>query len=312
MLYSLFTLNDQGGVDEIITLDVVNSFSETHAAKVPSAAVETGYNVSDNMSLENSVFQISGVITDSKFRVRGHLVTYKNGEFVKDTNEAENQSPAQQQGIVSDKPSLVIRDRLLALRQEKQVFGILESEDASNLEMSRNRVIFPCVLTSIGFNKTDNSDAFYPTLSIQQIRVTDVKFSTVAKPTEELIPLAQSKLAGKNAQSTGGTGNTDQGTSSEAAKIEKQAKETEDKLKKLQNGDLDPAEAAKQAQAADRDRLIHMKNDYISARAEADSQLAENIKKYPRVDQQQAFRKATIDKIMREKYGVFWSAQLDR
>lgn len=217
MLYSLFTLNDSGNVDEIISLDVVSSFKEKYSSNIPENPVEAGFNVSDTINLSNPTFSISGLITDSKFNVGGQLVRYVNGEFVK-SGFGESQPE-----IKLDKPSLVIRNRLIDLYMKKEVFGILEHLDADAPESSSVRYVYPCALADLDFDKSDSSDAIFPSMTIKNIRVTYVEFREVKDPVPDLIPLVKDHLNAGNV--TGTTGSTPVVTNSGGGEVSAALKE---------------------------------------------------------------------------------------
>lgn len=244
MLYSLFTLNDAGNVNEIFSLDVVNSFKEQYSANIPENPVESGFNVSDTINLTNPTFSLSGLITDSKFNVAGHLVRYVNGEFVK--GSAAGEQPDQ---IQLEKPSLVLRQRLIDLQLNKEVFGILEHLDPDNPQQTSVRYIYPCALSDLNFDKSDASDALYPSMTIKNIRVTYVEFTTVKDAVPDLIPLVKDHLNAGNVSGT--TGTTPEVKSSEAEDFLKDQKKAADAATKdvTQNLGGDPAAHAAQEKA---------------------------------------------------------------
>ena len=51
---------------------------------------------------------------------------------------------------------------------------------------SKVRDIFPCVLSSLGFSKSDAASAIYPTMSIERIRYATVTIGKVTNPVAEL------------------------------------------------------------------------------------------------------------------------------
>ena len=77
---------------------------------------------------------------------------------------------------------------MIKLWENKEIFGILESTNINNIRGTKVRDIFPCVLSNLGFNKSDAASAIYPTMSIEKIRYAVVTVGTVKNPTPELIP----------------------------------------------------------------------------------------------------------------------------
>ena len=183
LIYTLYLVDDNSNITETISLDVVNSFGEDYSSNIAQNTVENGYVISDSISINNPKFSIAGVITDSKFRVRGQLVVFNGNTFVKSQGDNRDQF----QTISDDDYAEKAKARLIKLWENKEIFGILESTDINNLQGSKVRNIFPCVLSSLGFNKSDAAAAIYPTMSIERIRYAIVKVSAVKNPLPELL-----------------------------------------------------------------------------------------------------------------------------
>ena len=204
MIYTLYLVDDNSNITETISLDVINSFGEDYSSNIAQNTVENGYVISDSISINNPKFSIGGVITDSKFRVKGQLVVFNGNTFVK--SQGDNQD--QFQTISDDDYAEKVKARLIKLWENKEIFGILEATDINNVKGSKVRDIFPCVLSSLGFSKSDAASAIYPTMSIERIRYSVVAVSTVTDPTPELIPKykesveAQSKTNSSAAKSS--------------------------------------------------------------------------------------------------------------
>lgn len=204
MIYTLYLVDDNSNITETISLDIINSFGEDYSSNIAQNTVENGYVISDSISISNPKFSISGVITDSKFRVSGHLVVFDGNSFVK--TQADSRSQIQQ--ISDDDYAESVKNRLIKLWENKEIFGILESTDINNINGSKIRNIFPCVLSNLGFNKSDAASAIYPTMSIERIRYAVVNVTAVKNPTPELIPkynesvATQSKTSSSSASTT--------------------------------------------------------------------------------------------------------------
>lgn len=184
MIYTLYLVDDNNNITETISFDVIKSFGEDYSSSIAQNAVENGYVISDSISINNPKFSVSGVITDSKFRVKGHLVVFNGNTFEK--SQGDNREQFQQ--ISDDDYADKVKDRLIKLWENKEVFGILESKDINNVKGSKVRNIFPCVLSSLSFDKSSADAALYPTMSIEKIRYAVVTVGTVKNPTPELIP----------------------------------------------------------------------------------------------------------------------------
>lgn len=198
MIYTLYLVDDNSNITETISLDVINSFGEDYSSSIAQNAVENGYVISDSISISNPKFSISGVITDSKFRVKGHLVVFNGNTFVK--SQGDNRDQFQQ--ISDDDYAEKVKARLIKLWENKEIFGILESTDINNLQGSKVRNVFPCVLSNLGFNKSDAAAAIYPTMSIERIRYAVVTTTTVKNPTPELIPKYKESVEAQSKTST--------------------------------------------------------------------------------------------------------------
>ena len=184
LIYTLYLVDDNSNITETISLDVVNSFGEDYSSNIAQNTVENGYVISDSISISNPKFSIAGVITDSKFRVRGQLVVFNGNTFVKSQGDNRDQF----QTISDDDYAEKVKDRLIKLWENKEIFGILESTNINNIRGTKVRDIFPCVLSNLGFNKSDAASALYPTMSIERIRYAVVTTTTVKNPTPELVP----------------------------------------------------------------------------------------------------------------------------
>ena len=182
MIYTLYLVDDNSNITETISLDVINSFGEDYSSNIAQNTVENGYVISDSISINNPKFSIGGVITDSKFRVKGQLVVFNGNTFVK--SQGDNQD--QFQTISDDDYAEKVKSRLIKLWENKEIFGILEATDINNVKGSKVRDIFPCVLSSLGFSKSDAASAIYPTMAIERIRYATVTIGKVTNPVAEL------------------------------------------------------------------------------------------------------------------------------
>jgi len=182
MIYTLYLVDDNSNITETISLDVINSFGEDYSSNIAQNTVENGYVISDSISINNPKFSIGGVITDSKFRVKGQLVVFNGNTFVKSQGDNRDQF----QTISDDDYAEKVKARLIKLWENKEIFGILEATDINNVKGSKVRDIFPCVLSSLGFSKSDAASAIYPTMSIERIRYATVTIGKVTNPVAEL------------------------------------------------------------------------------------------------------------------------------
>lgn len=250
MIYTLYLVDDNSNITETISLDVINSFGEDYSSNIAQNTVENGYVISDSISINNPKFSIGGVITDSKFRVKGQLVVFNGNTFVKSQGDNRDQF----QTISDDDYAEKVKARLIKLWENKEIFGILESTDINNLQGSKVRNIFPCVLSSLGFSKSDAAAAIYPTMSIERIRYSVVTVSTVTDPTPELIPKYKESV---EAQSKTNSSAAKSSVSSDIKDADAQAK---DVLKGISGGEVT-------TKAVKKDSIIN-----LSKTAQADAQ----------------------------------------
>ena len=220
MIYTIYLVDDNNNITETISLDVINSFGEDYSSSIAQNAVENGYVISDSISISNPKFSIGGVITDSKFRVKGHLVVFDGNTFVK--SQGDNREQFQQ--ISDDDYADKVKERLIKLWENKEVFGILESKDITNVKGSQVRNIFPCVLSSLSFNKSDAAAAIYPNMSIEKIRYAVVTVGTVKNPSPELTAKYEEQQQNANTTTTSvsnGVKSADEKTPDYAAEAKK-------------------------------------------------------------------------------------------
>lgn len=202
MIYTLYLVDDNSNITETISLDVINSFGEDYSSNIAQNTVENGYVISDSISINNPKFSIAGVITDSKFRVTGQMVVFNGSTFAK--SQGDNRT--QFQTISDDDYAEKVKTRLIKLWENKEIFGILESTNINNIRGTKVRDIFPCVLSNLGFNKSDAAAAIYPTMSIERIRYAVVTTTTVKNPTPELLPKYAADIAKQSETTSVNTG----------------------------------------------------------------------------------------------------------
>lgn len=220
MIYTLYLVDDNNNVTETISLDVISSFGEDYSSNIAQNSVENGYVISDSISLSNPKFNISGVITDTKFRVRDQLVVFDGNTFVKVSGGNREQVTQ----ISDDEFAETVKARLLKLWENKEIFGILESKDINNIKGTQVRSIFPCALSNLSFEKSDAASAIYPRMSIEKIRYAVVTFTTVKDPTPELVPKYQESVAAQSKSSTSSASSSTDSVSSDLKNADAQAK----------------------------------------------------------------------------------------
>lgn len=183
MIYKLVLLSAEGGIGEVIHFDVVQSLDESASSTVPSSPVEEGL-VFDHSFSGNTKFSMSAIYTDTRFRDKGHLITYQNGNFVLKHPELSANDGTENR--VQD-----MKEKLKDMRAKGTLFGLAEClehdvQDPTNLASQVN-FYFPCAFTELSFPYKDGSNAIYPAMSIEVIRVTEVQVSKIDDPSPQLI-----------------------------------------------------------------------------------------------------------------------------
>lgn len=193
MIYSLVILNDQGAIQETISFDAVLRFSKSYSMTVAQNPVEEGFSVSDHISRGNTKFSMSAVVTDSLFMRKGATLQYINGRFERIYEDIDP--------ITDESPSKAMQERLEAIAEKGEIFGLFESKSNSNTNVVN--LIYPCAMTTLDFDNSDGSEAVYPVMSFEKIRVAKVETRVVENPSPELIPYVKSSNAGNQ---SGGSG----------------------------------------------------------------------------------------------------------
>lgn len=199
MIYTLYHYDDQGNI-QYVSLDVVDNFNESYSASTPSYTVEEGFKVSNSSVTENPTFTLSGVVTDSKFRMNNELVVYNESsqqfEKVNDGNLlAENAR------VDGDKARMV-KEKLIELWRKRIIIGIIESENPNSVN-SPVKNHFPCLIDNLSFADQEMSNAIYPNLTINNFNYSKNSYTKVTNVKPELIPKMEEKQLTQSKTSSG-------------------------------------------------------------------------------------------------------------
>lgn len=287
MIYTIVIIDENERVRETISLDVVNDFSEDYDGSVPTHPVEHGYSLSDGINLSNDKFSISGVVSDSAFDLSGELIQFVNGEFIVPDNTVD--------GVVLDSPSLVFKERLKSIRTRKEHFGVIVSDKKVNVNdasASQIELIYPCIITKLGF-KDNGTDAVYPVINFERVRVATTSFVEVNNPTPELIPYAKDAInvGDKTGTSSSASGATDSSIA--------EAKKLEEKFGQAPSKD-------NSAEVYDRIRSDEIK-ETAKVQAEATQKLSNGTLTK---DSAQSWVEQEVNRRMISKHGIAWKARL--
>ncbi|AJK27148.1 tail fiber protein [Acinetobacter phage vB_AbaM_KissB] len=199
MIYSLVILNDQGAIQETISFDAVTRMGKSYSMTVAQNAVEEGFSVSDHVSRGNTKFSMSAVVSDSLFMRKGATLHYVNGRFERIYEDVDP--------ITDESPSKAMQERLEAMAEKGEIFGLFESRSTESTNVVN--LIYPCILTDLSFDNSDGSEAVYPNMSFEKIRVAKVETRVVENPSPELIPYVKSSNAGNQTGASGSAAVTD-------------------------------------------------------------------------------------------------------
>ncbi|QIW91547.1 structural protein [Acinetobacter phage vB_AbaM_D22] len=288
MIYSLVILNDQGAIQETISFDAVTRFSKSYSMSVAQNPVEEGFSVSDHISRGNTKFSMSAVVTDSLFMRKGATLQYVNGKFQRLYEDVDP--------ITDESPSKAMQERLEAIAEKGEIFGLFESKSA--LDTNVVNLIYPCALTSLDFENSDGSEAVYPVMSFEKIRVARVETRVVENPSPQLIPYVKSSNAGNQTGSDGIAGITD--VKIDDTDLIKQAKEgNKDLVQKVVPEEKSWADAkvAQQQKQIDEMKFTNQAEREFRKRLES-GKLTWSDKG--------EFNKVYVNSLMTKKYGAGW------
>lgn len=192
MIYVIKTEND-----DVIVFDSITSFSENYNGSVTSHPVEDGTKISDHVVVENVKLKIQGVVTDYNFfnplkdvaAVKVPAYAVDNGsklnsltsrELMEDIpdNYAFTEGGKSFSAVAS---ANAVKAKLIEIHQNKIPITVLEY-DFEGKESITN-TFTPCIITDLDFTTTpDSGHAFYPSISIEKVKVAPVKITEASSP----------------------------------------------------------------------------------------------------------------------------------
>lgn len=174
MIYSFVKFSKDGKtVQRVFSFDVIQSFSESWSANVSKSTVESGFPIADNITVENPVFNISGVLSSYSIFDNTKELVWDGEDFV------------QEQGNVDLLRHITLRNDLKALFLERDFFTLLESEKNSFTSEDKERLdqlksgysqsYKNCVLTNFSIDYSDTSqDVVFVKLVVEQLNIARV------------------------------------------------------------------------------------------------------------------------------------------
>lgn len=174
MIYSFVKFSKDGKtVQRVFSFDVIQSFSESWSANVSKSTVESGFPIADNITVENPVFNIAGVLSSYSIFDNTKELVWDGEDFV------------QEQGNVDLLRHITLRNDLKALFLERDFFTLLESEKNSFTSEDKERLdalksgysqsYKNCVLTNFSIDYSDTSqDVVFVKLVVEQLNIARV------------------------------------------------------------------------------------------------------------------------------------------
>lgn len=174
MIYSFVKFSKDGKtVQRVFSFDVIQSFSESWSANVSKSTVESGFPIADNITVENPVFNIAGVLSSYSIFDNTKELVWNGDDFV------------QEQGNVDLLRHITLRNDLKALFLERDFFTLLESEKNSftgedkerldQLKSGYSQSYKNCVLTNFSIDYSDTSqDVVFVKLVVEQLNIARV------------------------------------------------------------------------------------------------------------------------------------------
>lgn len=154
MIYTLVRKNDKGVIDAIVSFTSISSMDESWNSTVTSQPIEFGFNVTDNINIENPTYDITGTISSYSL-FRGDKEIVWDGEDF--TNKTES----------NPKFHIDVREQMIRVFSQRKTLTLIESSVMSDnandkgyvdeLKSGYFKEIENCVITSLSFSYPENS-----------------------------------------------------------------------------------------------------------------------------------------------------------
>jgi len=174
------------GTNDTITFSSVTSFTETYPSGVTSSPVESGSTISDNITIGNNTFSLSGVVSDwdyynpakelafgsnavynYTYESRFNLAKFDNSDFTTTLDTIPSDATAEQ-----------IKFKLQRMRNNPSLVTLLIYSDDNQLSTYYDN----CAITSLSFSEsTDTSFCVYPVMTLEQLQIAYVEVETIEK-----------------------------------------------------------------------------------------------------------------------------------
>lgn len=174
------------GTNDTITFSSVTSFTENYPSSVTSSPVESGSTISDNITIGNNTFSLSGVISDWDYYNPAKEIAFGSNAVYNYTYESRfNLAKFEPTGftttldtIPSDERAEQIKFKLQRMRNNPSLVTLLIYNDDNQLSTYYDN----CAITSLSFNEsTDTSYCVYPVMTLEQLQIAYVEVETIEK-----------------------------------------------------------------------------------------------------------------------------------
>lgn len=174
------------GTNDTITFSSVTSFTENYPSSVTSSPVESGSTISDNITIGNNTFSLSGVVSDWDYYNPAKELAFGSNAVYNYTYESRfNLAKFGQSGfettlesIPSEDTAEQIKMRLQRMRNNPSLLTILIYNDDNQLSTYYDN----CAISSLSFSEsTDTSYCIYPVMTLEQLQIAAVEIETVEK-----------------------------------------------------------------------------------------------------------------------------------
>ena len=196
------------GTNDTITFSSVTSFTENYPSGVTSSPVESGSTISDNITIGNNTFSLSGVISDWDYYNPAKELAFGSNAVYNYTYESRfNLAKFDATGftttldtIPSDETAEQIKFKLQRMRNNPSLITLLIYSDDNQLSTYYDN----CAITSLSFSEsTDTSFCVYPVMSLEQLQIAYVEVETIEKGK---IPDLPNRSRGSNETNVGKAG----------------------------------------------------------------------------------------------------------
>lgn len=191
MIYTLIRKDANDAVDAILSFDSIRSMDESWSATVTNQTVESGFNITDNISIEPPTYDIDAIISSYSLFDKESEITWDGEQF-------------QTKSDLDGNRHIKARDEIIRIFKERSILTLLESSANSSLDNKDSKYeelksqyfkeTNNCVITSLSISHPDSGGgAFYVSLKVQKVHVAIVTTTELldSEMTPALIPLIQ-------------------------------------------------------------------------------------------------------------------------